>query len=251
MTSNRFFVQKNDIDFPHVSLSGNEHHHLSRVARIKVHSLVWLFDEEGTSYRARVDRIGHSHTSLSILERIPKPVSSRQILVAQSLLKSKAQELILQKGTELGMTDFLPLISERSIIKLKTDLEKKIGRWEKIIREAAKQCGRSHIPRLMLPLTLSQFLQKPTHAQKIFLYEKGGLLLRDKVLDSFQSPKIKSKDASLSINLLIGPEGGWTNQEAQDILENGYEAISLGGNALRSETAALSALAILSHFGME
>jgi len=156
-------------------------------------------------------------------------------------------ELILQKSTELGIDTFIPVLSALSVIKLEGKESSKVERWKKIAREAAKQCGRSCIPDISYPMSLKEVIQKRKDTRKFFLNEKSGRYIRDVLKSTICNDK-DSGEQNPSVLILVGPEGGWTEQEAQDIVEGGFEALSLGGYILRSETAAISSIAMMSHF---
>lgn len=239
MTSNRFFIKKESQEASSVLLKGEEHHHLSRVARIKPGEKVNLFDRQGSDYLARVEEIGKNSTRLFILEKREKKNKRTHVTLAQALIKAKNLELVLQKATELGMSDFIPIISSRSIIRIGDKTEKKMQRWRRIVLESAKQCGRSVVPRIHIPLDLNTFFERRVEDKKIFFCGRGGNYLRN-ILVHLKPPA--------SVVLLVGPEGGWTDKEEQDIMGHGFEAISLGPLTLRSETAAIASLAMVSHF---
>jgi 16S rRNA (uracil1498-N3)-methyltransferase len=244
LTSNHFFVSKAFIDFPSVLLEGDEHHHLSTVARVKVKEKVWLFDEEGTSYLAQVIKIQREKTRLLILEKIEPEKLKVQITLAQALINSKKMDFILQKSTELGMAGFIPVISRRSVAKLNEKVEKKIERWHKIALEVAKQCRSSLVPWISAPIQFKELVEEGKEAKKLLLSENRGKYLKDILI---AKPEYQPPELSSSVIILVGPEGGWTKEEEDNALAHGYEAISLGKNILRTETAAICALALISH----
>lgn len=246
MTSNRFFIEQPNLhSSPYVFLYGDEHHHLSRVARIKPKEKVWLFDEQGTCYLARVEEIEREKTCLFILKKMEEEEQKVKITLGQGLIRSKKMGLIIQKATELGITTFIPVITSRSIIKIQEKNEKRIERWQKIAREAAKQSKRAFVPSILSPMPLSKLLDERKEERKLLLSENRGRYLKD-ILLSF-SGNHKARIPS-SVIILVGPEGGWSEQEETDILNHDYEAISLGRQVLRAETAALSSIALISHF---
>lgn len=244
MTSNRFFIKQKSIHYPNIHLNGEEHHHLSKVARVKPKEEVWLFDEHGLSYLARVENIEKDSTRLYILEKKEKEEPRVRITLGQALIKTKKMELILKKSTELGVMAFIPVVTSRSIVKIEGKIERKIERWRKIAQEASKQCGRSILPEVMPPQFLEKFLNRDS-VIKLFLIKRGGKPIKD-ILLAQQNQDSKSFVSSAIV--LTGPEGGWTDEEEEDILKSGYQAVSLGRYTLRAETAAISSLAIISHF---
>ncbi len=238
LTSNRFFINEEQIKFPFILLSGTENHHLSKVARKKPGDKVWLFDKKGKSYLAKIEDIGISHTRLFIL-KIKEITEPRvRILLAQALIKSKAMDLIIQKSTELGITKIIPVLSARTVVKIENKVDIKLSRWKKIALAAAKQCGRSDLPSIRPPLDLSELLEENKASINIFLNEKGGTLLKDVI----------KKGIPESVLVLVGPEGGWTDEEEKNMIQHDYEPVDLGLNILRTETAAVCSLGILAHF---
>ncbi len=229
-------------------LEGAEHHHISRVVRVRKGEKVWLFDEKGDEYLALVDRVAPEQTRLCILEQHLASEQKTRFILAMSVLKYRSWEWVLQKGTEMGLDAFIPIISERCVVKISPESEKgKQARWERITRAAAKQSGRSRLPEVSEPLPLQDFLNRNPIQHRIVLMEDVPVLLRDYVLARF-AQQAEHTDRHREICLLVGPEGGWTNQEATDILGLGFEAVSLGDNILRAETAAICGLAVLTQF---
>jgi 16S rRNA (uracil1498-N3)-methyltransferase len=233
------------LDSAYVILEGEEHHHLSRVSRIKTKDKVWLFDERGKSYLAQVEQIKRTKTKLLILEERKGEEAKVKITLAQALLKSKKMEFIIQKSAEMGITNVIPVIAFRSVARIEEKIERKLERWQKIAREAVKQSKSSWVPHVSPPLPLKELIKEDTAEKKLFLTEKKGKYLKDILL---QYEKSQSKDLPSSVLILAGAEGGWTREEEELVLDNGFEAVSLGENILRAETAAFCALALISHF---
>ncbi len=247
MTSNRFSIKQSHIRSTFVFLDGDEHHHLSKVARIKPMENVWLFDERGTSYLARVEEITKERTRLTIIERKVTPEPRVKITLAQALIKSKKMNSIIQKATELGVTTIIPVITARTVVKIEERAEKKLERWQKIILAAAKQSKIPILPSISCPVTLEKLVEERDETKKLVLSEKTGKFLRDILVKSSGSD-VTMEDLPSSVIILVGPEGGWTREEEEYILHRGYEAVSLGKQVLRAETASLSSLAMISHF---
>lgn len=243
MTSNHFFIQKSLAGRPWLCLEGREHHHLSKVARLRPRDEIWLFDEEGARYRARIEDIGRERTRLRLLEKLEPTKRRSKITLAQALLKAKPMDWVIQKGTELGMFSFVPVLSERCVVKVEDRSAQKVQRWNQIAREAFKQCRSGLVPAILAPQPLDNFLREWEADKKLFFSERPGLPLKDIV-----RPARDSETQPPEVLILVGPEGGWTQAEEDKVLRRGYEAVSLGPNILRAETAALAAMAIISHF---
>jgi 16S rRNA (uracil1498-N3)-methyltransferase len=247
LTSNRFSLKQSDIRSSSVFLDGEEHHHLSRVARIKPGEKVWLFDEHGTNYLARVEEISKKRTRLAILERQVTPVPKVKITLAQALIKSKKMNSIIQKATELGVTTIIPVLTARTVVRIEERAKKKLERWQKIIHAAAKQSKIHFLPSISFPVTLKKLVEERDEAKKLVLSENRGKYLKD-ILVQGTGLEREREELPSSVVILVGPEGGWTSEEEEYILGHGYEAVSLGRQVLRTETASLSSLAMISHF---
>jgi 16S rRNA (uracil1498-N3)-methyltransferase len=247
VTSNRFFIQKASLQKSPVLLTGEEHHHLHSVVRIKSGEHVWLFDEYGNEYYACVDHTNRNNTRLSLIGQKEKKEAPVKVTLAQSLIKTGRLELLLQKTTELGADSILPVITARSLVRIGGKVEQKLERWTRIVREAAKQSGNTKFPEILPPKTLAEMLKDDVDGLKIFLNERGGTYLKE-ILMAHHNAINKAKGPPSSVRVLVGPEGGWTEQEEHDILDHGYRAISLGAQTLRAETAAISCLVLINHF---
>ena len=245
MTSHRFFLKSEQLHFPSAVLIGGEHHHLSVEARIKRNETVCLFDEEGNQYLARVDEINRLNTRLTILEEKKREEPKVRITLAQGLLKQKKMDWIVQKATELGIVRFIPVITSRVVVRLDERAGNKKSRWEKIALAAAKQCGRSVLPEILMPMKLEDVLRESHESKKLCLSSSSGRLFREILCPETEREGIPFFPSAI---FLVGPEGGWTDDEETAIVEHDFETFTLGANVLRSETAALSGLALVNHF---
>jgi 16S rRNA (uracil1498-N3)-methyltransferase len=246
LTSNRFFIEKVPKNASHIHLSGDEHYHLSRVVRKKSGERIWLFDKMGYVYLAKVEEVQKGSTRLLILKKSREQELKTRVTLGLSLIRSKKMDLVIQKATELGVTAIIPVISSRSIIRIKDKIPQKLERWKRISREACKQCGRSRMTKIHPPLDLRLFVNQSTAGRKLYLTEKGGKYLGDILIQPFLEGDGITK-LPQEVIVLVGPEGGWTEDEEQAIMNNDFEAVSLGPLVMRSETAAISSLALISH----
>lgn len=245
MTSTHFLIKQKSLHFPSAILEGEEHHHLCKVLRVKPGKQVWLIDEQGGCYLAEVKEVGDQQTKLLILEKAEKEETKIHLTLAQALIKSKKMDFLIQKAAELGMNSFVPVVARRSVVKIQEKEAKKVERWQKIAAEAAKQSRRSFVPVIYTPQPFRAFIENRSESRKLLLCETRGRYLRDIFSEGPGSPV---EGGVPSVLIMVGPEGGWTNEEENFALERGFEAVSLGKQVLRSETAALAALAVISHF---
>jgi len=244
LTSKRFFIKTRPGRSSFVLLGGEEHHHLTRVVRIREGDEVHLFDGDGTAYAARVVGIEKGRTRLFILDKDKRRKPGPPLTLAPALIRSHKMDLVLQKAAELGVDRVLPVITRRTVIRLEGGGEKKLVRWRRIVREAAKQSGNPFLPQVYPPAGLAAFLEEREEEKKLFLSEREGIPLRDILVRGLE----EKGGMPSSVVLLVGPEGGWTEEEEKAIMEGNFEAVTLGRTILRSETAAIAAAAMVVHF---
>ena len=212
-----------------------EFHHLVKVRRVKLGEVIRLIDGNGNEYLSRVDEINLRSRVLkaTILEHHLKKheLPFKLTLAFSPLSEGRANEYLIEKCTELGVSEFIPVIFERSVKK-----HFRLERWSRIAKEALKQCNRSVVPTLFEVLSFSELLRIEGFKHKFFGYLEG-----------------KPLDCDTSINgdtlLVIGPEGGFTGEEIEALLEAGFHGFKFGETILKAETAAV-ALATLIIFRM-
>lgn len=235
-----FFVAPEAVTPPTIRVSGPLLHHLRESLRLHRGELLALTDHQGIRYRVEVTEItSHAiHTRVVSQETAP-PRTSPQIVLGQALLKGEKMDWVLQKATELGVDTIVPLETRHSVVKPKPErIAHQQTRWHRIVLEAAQQSERWMIPNVSEPTTLSRFCDQQSEATM-----KGMLAERTNgpSLTNIALPR----ESHHAIVLLIGPEGGWTQEEQQLAQDRGFTRLTLGARILRAETAALAALSIL------
>ena len=178
-----------------------------------------------------------------LIEYVESDVASYRTILVQSLLKGEKLEWVLQKATELNV-DTIYLVSTANCVAKYDDkkLQSKVSRWEKIMLEAAQQCGRNQLPTLVVGEKLSQVLEIEGDALKLVAYEnEEGHTIKS----ALQS--IHSAQNITDILICIGPEGGYQEKEINVIIESGGKSVSLGNTILRAETAAIGSLAMIQY----
>ncbi len=234
----RFFISPDQVRDRRITLSGEDVRHIGAVLRMKPGDLLSLADGTGTEYTARVIEAGHAEIWTEVVSQSKQEISGPRVILGQGLPKSDKMDWIAQKATELGVSAMVPLVTERTIVKIK-DEEKRISRWQKICREAAMQSNRLDIPKVEPLCTFSDYLRNLAPGPGtllLFPWEEGTLPVRT-VLKQHQEAK--------QIIVLIGPEGGFSQAEAEQARGKGFQPVSLGRNILRTETAALSTLSMI------
>jgi 16S rRNA (uracil1498-N3)-methyltransferase len=203
-------------------------------------SLITLTDAEGNDFRGRVLHLSDEEASILIFDRFPLPTeSSVEIFLLQALPEKERMELIIQKATELGVTAIFPFKSERSISLAERDsIQKKSHRWQEGAAKAVQQSRRARIPEVKYYPSLDEVLRVcGTDGLKILLWEKEGENLKS----------VLSRSRSREIYALVGPEGGWTQEEVSLARKAGFIPIKLGQRILRTETAAIILVGILQY----
>ena len=217
-----------------LTISGSRAHYLNRVLRVVPGQAIVLFNGDGHDYVADIVRPGRNELILAVNSRLPAASESGlKITVVQALSRGERMDQTLQKCTELGVTAFQPLISERVEVRLKEDkLSRRIRHWQGVVISACEQSGRAVIPIVREPLQLSAWLAPATPCSRLVL-EPGA----DKPL--------AGEEHTDPLELVVGPEGGFTASEMDSMCSKGVRAVSLGPRVLRTETAAPAAVAVL------
>lgn len=242
----RFFISSDQIKDNSVILKGEDRHHLLNVLRRGPGDEITVLNGKGEEYLVRITEATTDQVKGEIVRQVERQSEPRlKITLVQSLPKADKFEWILQKNTELGVSRFQPVFTERSNIKLDQSAQgRKLERWNKIIREAAEQSGRQIIPVLEPIRRWSEMLAA---------YSGAGLVLIPWEGESGQSLKqVLERQPGIpgSVTVLIGPEGGFSLKEVEEAKEKGAIPVTLGPRILRTETAGLVvASALLYHFG--
>ena len=247
MTRRRFYAPPEAFatDRTSGSLSADETRHLRSVLRLQTGDEVYVFDGAGREFRAEIDAINRDQTKLRITEEVvPSALESPLTLtMAVALLKGEKFDLVIQKLTELGVSRVVPLITARADVRLRNDHEAdgKVSRWQRIAMEATKQCGRARLMTIENPLAFDQLMEssKANGELRFMFAERGG--------DSFAHALDQTQKAAAQITALVGPEGGWSDDELSQALNEGWQLITLGGRIMRAETSAIACAALLQH----
>ncbi|MFZ2315321.1 MAG: 16S rRNA (uracil(1498)-N(3))-methyltransferase [Gammaproteobacteria bacterium] len=211
-------------------------HHLARVLRAAVGDHLTIFNGEGGEYEAVIAHIDKKAVTVELLRFVDRDVESPiHIYLAQGIARGEKMDFIVQKAVELGVSKIIPLVTERCNVRLSGDREeKRIEHWQSVIISACEQSGRNKLPEIMPPQTLAEWLDVATMDHAFVL-----------------SPHVEQKLANVSIAdqssvaVLIGPEGGLSDQEVSMANQKGFSSLNLGPRVLRTETATVAALSVL------
>ena len=232
-----FFVESKALQKPFAAIEGSEVHHIKNVLRLKPGDKIRVFDGEGFEYDASIHRFFADRVEIKITRKFPGTKESPvQIGVAQALLKEKKMDRLLRHLCELGVTRWIPFISEHSVSRPgEKRLSARAQRWNKIVKESCKQCQRSKLPEIINTLTFEDLLDYGQSCDlKIVFYENESATLK-----SLMTPN--SPSTPRKILLILGPEGGFSDQEIANARAAGCVVAGLGSRILRAETAAIAA----------
>ena len=219
--------------------SPEQAHQLHRVLRLRAGDQVIALDGAGVEYAVTLLEVTSRRALGQITAQRPSPGEpALQITLFQSLLKRDKFETVLQKGTEVGVTRFIPLVTQHSLVQDTQLKANKTARWQKIIVEAAEQAQRGRLPQLDPPRRFAEALDAAPNFDLALLAAVGAQTPLRTLLTSQPQPPA-------SIALFIGPEGGFTPDEVALAEENGIRPFTLGPRILRTETAALTAAALI------
>ena len=234
----RFFVPPTQIKDGRVVLTADASRQLSRVLRARPGDSIIALDDSGYEYAVTLDRVSPRHTTGVVTDRyIGEAEPSISITLYQGLMKADRFEYVLQKGTELGISRFVPIISERTVARSVISAAR-LERWRRIIREAAEQAGRSRLPSLDDVVGFEEAcggIAKPAIIGWECERDTG---IRDTLLN--QKADIESAH---SMAIVIGPEGGLTDDEVAHAIGCGIAPVSMGRRIFRAETAGIIAAA--------
>lgn len=218
-------------------------HHVLHVFRHNMEKPITVTgsDNRCGTYQITAEVDGKAQAKL--IEYVEGNLASYRTILVQSLLKGEKLEWVLQKATELNVDTIYLVPTANCVAKYdEKKLQSKVNRWEKIMLEAAQQCGRNHLPTLVVGETLLQALDIESEALKLVAYEnEAGQTIKD-VLKTLHSDK-----SVTDVLICIGPEGGYQEKEINAIIESGGKSVSLGNTILRAETAAIGSLAMIQY----
>ncbi len=236
----RFFVDKENIQDNKITIIGEDVKHIKNVLRLAEGDILSLCDKQGTDFTAEICELSKDKVVCNILDiKASDTEPPIEILLYQGIPKSTKMDLIIQKSTEIGVAKIIPVITNRTVVKIqdRKKEEKKLERWNKITEEAAKQCKRGVIPEVSQILTFEEMLR---------VLKNDGLIIVPYENEENVGIKEVLKDRSCKkINIIIGPEGGFESEEIDALKDIGANIVSLGPRILRTETAGLVTSAIV------
>jgi len=220
-----------------IALNGSAARHICSALRMSVEQKITLFNGQGDEFSAELTAVSKSQVLAMVGDcRHVDRESPLQLHLAIGVSRGERMDLIVQKATELGVTDITPLFTERTEVKLSAErLEKKLNHWQQVVVSACEQCQRNRLPTIHSAQNLDQWLghnNLPDTALKLVLHHRT-----EKRLAQHQPPQ--------SVCILVGPEGGLSDHEIQRAVDQGFSSLALGPRVMRTETAPLAAISIL------
>jgi len=226
----RFFVD--EVRNGQAELNGDDARHLTRVLRVEPGQRYEISDNRNV-YLAEIETARKERVIFRTLEKIEAPPELLRIVLYAALFKFDRFEWMIEKVTELGVAEIVPVETIRSERGLERAARKRVDRWRRIAVEASQQSRRAHLPEVHAPISFKEALSRPAEARYVLDEAPGGM------------PLARAVSPSAGAALLIGPEGGWTDEEREAFVASGWTRVSLGPLILRAETAAIAALAIV------
>lgn len=237
---NRLLVPPEELGGSEVVVRGDRHGYLRDVLRLRLGAHIEVFDGTGGVYPSRLSRWVEDGAVLELGPRESRPFAGVRLTLLQGLPKADKFELVVQKAVELGAEAIVPVVTERSVVKLdERKAASRVERWQRIADEAARQCLRADKPAVGEVIKLGDLLQKPPQPGEHRLVldeEERGRRLRETL-----------GDPAGRYLVLVGPEGGLTREEVAASKSAGFTAVTLGPRILRTETVGLAVLSIVQH----
>ncbi len=234
-----FFVPPTWLTPPRVTLYDETARQIRTVLRMQPDDELVILDNSGAAWRVRLTEFSKSTIQGELVETVTLDTEPQtRLRLYQGVLKGQKFEWVLQKCTELGVTEFVPLLTERAIIRNRTDLAKKRVRWQRIIQEAAEQSKRARLPLLHEAMSLTEALSAAGQL---------NLLAWEEASRGETISQVLASQSQLDIGLFIGSEGGFSTAEAQQARQADVKLVTLGPRILRAETASLVASTIILH----
>lgn len=235
-----FFVAAEAVAPPTIRITDPLLRHLRDSLRLQNGEILTLTDPTGRRYRSEIVRITTKTIEARILDQTTAPVrTSPSITLAQALLKGDKMDWVIQKATELGVDRIVPVHSQHGVVRIRPERAgHQVARWERIALEAAQQSERWTLPTIEEPIDLAQLVSRYQSAP-------ANIMLAERSTETPLTKVPLPTNVLQRIVVLVGPEGGWDDEELQMAREKGFQPVTIGERILRAETAALAAISIV------
>ena len=239
MRLTRVYVDTRLVTGARLTITGTAAHHIARVLRLRVGAELTLFNGRGGEYAAQIEAAKVGGVTVAVAGHRPiERESPLALTLAQGVSRAERMDLVVQKATELGVSRLVPLITDRSVVRL-TDrqADRKLDHWRAIAIGACEQCGRNRLPEIAAPVALPDYVK---HGN-----EHGNGTTRLLLSPASPTCLTDAPRPGEAITVLVGPEGGLTELEQAAAVAGGFTPVRLGPRVLRTETAAIAAVALL------
>lgn len=232
-----FFVEEEQVNGENAYISGSDVNHIVNVLRMKIGEELLISVKGDWDYLCKIEEIENDRVNLKLLESMEQRELPIKLTLLQGIPKSDKLEMIIQKAIELGVSEIIPVKTNRVVVKIdEKKTQAKVNRWNAIAESAAKQSKRSIIPKVLKPQTIDNALEiVKDYGVKLLPYENADGIKKTKDI-------LNSLDSKNNIAVFIGPEGGFEEAEVKKSTDSGFEVITLGKRILRTETAGLALL---------
>lgn len=209
-------------------------HYIVNVLRLAPGTTLHIFDGQGYEFEAMLESAGKRQAVVCLGKPVePAPESPLAVHLALGLTRGERMDYAIQKATELGAASFTPILSERCEVRLKGErIDKRLEHWQQVAVSACEQSGRATVPSIHAPVPLDTFIRTASASLRL-------------ILDHRQAQALPATEQPIDAIVLTGPEGGFTECEISAAIDQGYQAVCLGGRVLRAETAPVAALSVL------
>ena len=231
----QYFVSENLRTGDLYDFNVEQNHHVVNVMRMKEGNIVRLVDPRSIAFSAAISYSGNKAFAMVLEELKEDHELPVRVTLLMALIKNDKWDMMLQKATELGVSRIVPFESSRTVVKVSSNIDKKLIRWNKIVQEASEQCKRTVIPEIMSPVKFRKLKDYSSELNFVAYEDLGNPR-------EFSGEIRKGKD----ISMVIGPEGGFSEQEIAYLNESGFVSVRLGKRILRAETAAMYTLSCVS-----
>ncbi len=237
----RFYIEGSPLGSRESTIAGPEARHIRTVMRMRPGDLIELVDGSGYAYKAEITELSEQGVQVMVHRRYPAGTEPHlRMTAAVGFLKEKKMDFLVRHLTELGITRFLPVWSARSIPRPpEKRIAARIERWQSIAREAVKQSRRGRIPEVLEPAGYTQALEMGAESDAKFIFWEGA---ESSLKDMADIP-----EELTDVFLMLGPEGGFTTDEARQAAAHGFYPVFIGPRILRAETAAITACALVQY----
>ena len=236
-----FYVEPDAVSENTARITGSDVNHIKNVLRMRVGEEIMILDGNGMEYRCEIEAISDEILARILEAKKTEAELSVRLLLFQGLPKKDKMELIIQKAVELGVSEIIPVLTKRTVVKLedKKKEQKKLERWQAIAEAAAKQSGRGIIPKVCEAVKFSEAVKQAEALEEALIpYELA------EGMDEARE-RIRGLHGKKTIGIFIGPEGGFEEDEIALAVKSGIHPITLGKRILRTETAGLCILSVI------